>query len=194
MDHFYESVPGYFHFVEGYKRILAQLPKDRPSVFVEIGSFCGKSLSYFGVEAINQNIPVTLHAVDSFIGWEQVPSGEDLKAGFLQYTEPLREVLGDRLQLWPMPSLEAAAHFMDRSVDAVWIDGDHTYDGCKADILAWFPKLRTGGVMGGDDFMMRGVAQAVVEQFAPKYVCGHGTSNVNEGFEGPWLWWLVRAE
>ncbi len=194
MEHFYESVPGFFHFAEGYRRILDALPLDCPSQFVEIGSFCGKSLSFFAVEAINRNIPVTMHAVDSFVGWEEVPSGEDLRQAFLTNTAPVREILGDRFQLWAMPSEEAALHFLDGSLDAVWVDGDHTYEGCKADILAWFPKLKHGGIMGGDDFMMQGVAQAVVEQFAPNYICGHGESPQNDEVKGPWLWWFVRRD
>jgi hypothetical protein len=161
---------------------------------VEIGSFCGKSLSFFAVEAINRKIPVTLHAVDNFVGWDEVPSGEDLRQGFLTNTAPIRAALGDRFQLWAMPSEEAALHFLDGSLDAVWVDGDHTYEGCRSDILAWFPKLKHGGLMGGDDFMMQGVAKAVVEQFAPRYICGHGESEQNAEIPGPWLWWLVRAD
>ena len=194
MEHFYESVPGFFHFAEGYRRILAALPIDRPSQFVEIGSFCGKSLSFFAVEAINRHIPVTMHAVDSFVGWEEVPSGEDLRQGFLTNTAPVRETLGDRFQLWAMPSEEAASHFVNGSLDAVWIDADHSYSGCKADILAWFPKLKHGGIMGGDDFLMTGVSKAVVEVFGADYICGHGVSEQNPEVTGPWLWWMVRAE
>ncbi len=194
MDHFYENVPGFYHFQEGYKRILAALPRDRPSQFVEVGSFCGKSISHFGVETINQGIPVTIHAVDSFVGWDQVPSGDNLLHAFLEYTEPLRDALGERFQLWAMPSLEAANHFAARSIDAVWIDGDHTREGCKADILSWFPKLKKGGLMGGDDFLMSGVSQAVVEVFGANYICGHGVSEQNPEVQGPWLWWLVRAD
>jgi cephalosporin hydroxylase len=194
MDHFYESVPGFFHFLEGYRRILSVLPTDRPSSFVEVGSFCGKSLCYFGVEAINRGIPVSLHAVDNFVGWEQVPSGEDLRVGFIHHTRPLRKALDGRFQLWAMPSLEAAEHFAEHSIDAVWIDGDHSYEGCTADIRAWFPKLKTGGFMGGDDFMMRGVSQSVVEQFGANYICGHGESPENPEIHGPWLWWLVKKD
>jgi hypothetical protein len=194
MRHFYEEIPGFFHFIEGYKRILSVLPRNRDSHFVEIGSFCGKSLCYFGVEAINQEIPVTLHAVDTFEAWAEVPSGADLENAFRDYTKPLRRVMGERFCLWKMPSLEVAEHFASQSVDAVWIDGDHTYEGCSADILAWFPKLVPGGIMGGDDFLMQGVSRAVVEQFAPYYICGHGESPENPEILGPWLWWLVRKD
>ncbi len=34
----------------------------------------------------------------------------------------------------------------------MFIDADHTYEGCKADILAWAPKVKDGGWISGHDF------------------------------------------
>jgi hypothetical protein len=31
------------------------------------------------------------------------------------------------------------------SIDLLFIDGDHTYEGCKADILTWAPRVVPGG-------------------------------------------------
>jgi hypothetical protein len=36
---------------------------------------------------------------------------------------------------------------LGKSVDVIFIDGDHTYEGCKADIDNWFPQMAKGGVM-----------------------------------------------
>ena len=49
-----------------------------------------------------------------------------------------------------------------------FIDGDHSYEGCKADIEAWLPKLREGGVMAGHDYehpQFPGVKKSVDEIF-----------------------------
>jgi hypothetical protein len=54
------------------------------------------------------------------------------------------------------------------SVDYVYIDGDHSYEGCLADIQKWFPKVRKGGLVGGDDYghpHLKGVKKAVDEYF-----------------------------
>lgn len=32
-------------------------------------------------------------------------------------------------------------------IDVIFIDGDHTYEGCKADIEAWYPYMKEDGVM-----------------------------------------------
>lgn len=66
-------------------------------------------------------------------------------------------------------SLEAAASFDDRSLDWVYIDGDHSYDAVRADLQAWWPKIVAGGLLTGDDVGWRDeggkqpVRQAVVE-------------------------------
>jgi hypothetical protein len=190
MEHFFEDVPGYFWFRQGYKFLLGTLPTDRPSDFVEIGSFYGKSLAYLAVEAINRKIPVTIHSVESFIGFEGVPQGQDLRDCYMKYTSPLREALNGQYKLWDMPSVEAAAQFADDSCDVVWIDGDHSYESCLADIKAWLPKVKPGGYMGGDDWFMEGVQRAVGDSFAPNYMLGHGLSrNPNVCY---WPWWITR--
>ena len=42
-------------------------------------------------------------------------------------------------------------------VDLVFIDGDHSYNGCKGDILAWLPNIKTDGIMAVHDFGKREV-------------------------------------
>jgi Methyltransferase domain len=71
-----------------------------------------------------------------------------------------------------MDSKEAAAYVPDGSLDFVFIDADHSYEGCKADIQAWLPKLKPSGFISGHDydntdFPCFGVKQAVDEIFGP---------------------------
>lgn len=51
-----------------------------------------------------------------------------------------------------MRSLDAVAQFPDKSLDWVYIDGDHSYEAVKADLVAWLRKVKTGGVLVGDDY------------------------------------------
>lgn len=193
MAHYFESVPGFFWFQEAYDRLLKTLPTDRPSHFLEIGSFQGKSLAWLGVEVLRRGLSqVTLHAVDSFVAWPGMPQGEDLRRLFDENTAPIRDALDGRLRVWPMASLDAAKQFPDESLDVVFVDGDHEYAAVKADILAWWPKLKPGGFMGGDDFQMKPVADAVIEQFAPSgYILVHGWGSA-DGRMQPWPSWIAR--
>lgn len=76
-----------------------------------------------------------------------------------------------RISVCRTPSAEASTYAADGSLDAVLIDALHTYHACKEDILAWRPKLRSGGLMIGDDLSdwFPGVQVAVEEIFGHDY-------------------------
>lgn len=44
------------------------------------------------------------------------------------------------------------ATFPAPEVDLVFIDGDHSYEGCKRDIEAWLPNIRPGGYIAIHDY------------------------------------------
>lgn len=52
-----------------------------------------------------------------------------------------------------------------KTVDVIFIDGDHTYEGCKADIDNWYPQMSKKGVMcfHDCDATSPGVVRAVHE-------------------------------
>jgi hypothetical protein len=47
---------------------------------------------------------------------------------------------------------EVSGRVPDGSLDFAYVDGDHTLRGITVDLISWFPKLREGGWLGGDDF------------------------------------------
>lgn len=55
----------------------------------------------------------------------------------------------------------------DKPINVIFIDGDHTYEGCKADIDNWYPQMAKKGVMlfHDADASSPGVVQAI-EEFA----------------------------
>ncbi len=74
-----------------------------------------------------------------------------------------------------MKSEEAVKSFKDNSLDFVYIDALHTYEGCKKDMELWWPKLKKGGVFSGHDYLNGnlingkfGVKQAV-DEFIKKH-------------------------
>lgn len=57
-----------------------------------------------------------------------------------------------RHTLMRMTSLEAAKAIPDRSLDFVYIDGNHLRDHVCADLDAWTPKVKAGGILAGHDY------------------------------------------
>lgn len=60
---------------------------------------------------------------------------------------------GNRSQILKGMSNVMSNHFSDEQVDLVYLDGAHYYDGVMADLKAYYPKLKSGGVMAGHDFV-----------------------------------------
>ncbi len=94
-----------------------------------------------------------------------------------------------RRHVLPEASPSAARHFAERSLDFVFIDGNHLYEAVRDDIVAWWPKIRPGGVIAGHDYGVYrdadgawGVRRAV-DEFAANVRCSIGV-----GQDG--VWWV----
>ena len=63
-----------------------------------------------------------------------------------------------------MPSIEAAALVEDYSLDFVYIDAEHQFDGIMMDLILWSKKVKPGGIISGHDYKVNyqyGVIEAV---------------------------------
>jgi uncharacterized Rossmann fold enzyme len=77
-----------------------------------------------------------------------------------QFAEDRRRIVSTRSTI--------AARALSGQYDFVFLDADHSYEGCKADIEAWAAKVKPGGWLGGhdyenNDFPKFGVTRAVNE-------------------------------
>jgi len=166
MEHFYQDIPGWFDFEEVYRRMVEEAPADKPSRFVEVGSWLGKSTAFLGVEVVNSGKAIYIECVDM---WEGTPGNVEhervktevgnLYAAFLRNIEPIP----GRPRIMRMTSLEAAALHPNELLNFVFIDAAHDEADVAADIAAWLPKVRLGGYIGGHDFSRHwpGVVKAV---------------------------------
>lgn len=62
-------------------------------------------------------------------------------------------------------SVEMALQIPDNTLGFVYLDACHTYEAVLADLNAYLPKLKQGGIMAGHDYLCKdyGVEQAVHE-------------------------------
>jgi len=167
MEHFYNGISGWAAFAELYVEMVKRA-KDGDH-FVEVGSWLGKSACLMAVEIANSRKNISFDCVDLWIdGGPDLRNTKyytDLKTPvydlFLQNITPVRKLI----RAMKMPSVEAARFYADESIDFIMLDGDHSYEAVKADIDAWLPKMKAGGIMSGDDYGWPGVTRAVSEAF-----------------------------
>jgi hypothetical protein len=90
-----------------------------------------------------------------------------------------------RLTIHKGLSVDVACTFPDASLDCVYLDADHRYDAVLAELFAYAPKVKAGGLIWGDDFLddgtrvngLYGVIQAVTTfckrgEFRPLAIIG----------------------
>jgi len=166
MEHFYFFIEGWFDYQDIYKDIADKYPNG--SNFAIVGVWKGRCTAFMAVELLNLNKPETkIHCIDNFCGGTY--------DAFTTNIEPVKSqiIISDN-----MPSVEKAATYPDSFFEFVFIDAAHDYESVKADISAWLPKVKKGGVLAGHDYVTRymtedgqeagfpGVVQAVNESFA----------------------------
>jgi hypothetical protein len=119
------------------------------SVFVEVGCWKGRSAACMCVEIANSGKDIEFYCVDMWDASDETdPNLLGLYDTFLHNLKPVTPYF----KPLKLTSLDAAAKFKDASLDFVFIDAGHEYDSVKADILAWYPKLKLGGILAGHDY------------------------------------------
>lgn len=182
MQHFFDQIQGWFNFQEPYRQAVREASDG--AVFVELGCWKGKSAVFLGVEVINSRKAITVHFVDHWGGSNEPAhkADPDLEHVFEVFNDNAARLRGLDFHIHRSRTVDAASGFEDGGLDFIWIDAGHEHDEVLADIEAWWPKLKVGGVIGGDDYPMDGVKSAV-KQFFPQH---------EVGTEGGWQWWRVR--
>lgn len=167
----YTDIFGWFDFEDIYLEAVATAQDG--AVFVEVGCCLGRSTAFMAAAIRDTGKRITFHAVDPWV-W----SPND-KPSYGQFVANMRKAgVTAFVQAHRALSVPTAADFDDASLDFVFIDAQHTYEEVSADIRAWLPKVRPGGVLAGHDFHAQfpGVLQAVQENLPQAAVQTRGSS------------------
>ena len=179
MEHYFQDIQGWTSFGELYTKVVNEAPDG--SRFCEVGCWLGRSAAYMGVEIINSEKDLHLICVDHWKGSvEHTDVPEDLFLQFKKNIAPVKQCV------MPMKakSTDAAAKFDDGYFYFVFIDAGHEYEDVIADIKAWLPKVKKGGILAGDDYNMIGVQKAVMELLPD----AHLGNTPNQ-----WPYWWIRV-
>lgn len=124
------------------------------ATFVEIGTWTGD----FAEELLKYTKCKKLYCVDPYRHFENDEYPDSMNTltqgdfdNVFENTKSRLSKYGDRVEFIRDLSVDAAQKFADETVDFAYIDGNHDFAYVDADIKAWFPKIRKGGYLCGDD-------------------------------------------
>ena len=164
-----EKVKGYMHPRE--LRWLCETARaiERPATWCEIGCWQGRSAT----AALGGLLPgSSLVLVDNFTGptTREMPNAAACKRRILEEMARMRVwAPGVSIELLVGYSADVAPQVADETLDVLFVDGDHKYEAVVADIEAWRPKMKHGGLMCGHDFTNRCGVEPAVRELLPQF-------------------------
>lgn len=195
----YHHIPGRNVMRPIYELALSRTPQG--GAWVEVGVALGRGIAEMARILLDAGRhDVKLYAVDPFGGyarngeqaqWAEAEGGD--WALFLKHMQANAPDELRRIHVIRADSVDAARVFRDASLDLVILDADHVYRAVREDIDAWLPKVKPGGVIGGDDHhpvQFPGVEQACTETFGP---APGGYTVSSDNHHGWPIWWKVIA-
>lgn len=85
--------------------------------------------------------------------WNKPANQDDaIFDSFYEMTKAKTEFAKDRRVILRGKTTEVIDQIRDGELDFAYIDGDHTLKGIAIDMVRVYPRIRTGGFLGGDDF------------------------------------------
>lgn len=158
---------------------------------VEVGVFTGKMS-----KALLEGHPgLFLHMVDSWKGNGESYQGDsgdwhaglsqEAQEGFRQQAYTNTDFAKDRRGVWTTDSV-TAADWIEPEQDFVFIDADHSYEGCKRDIEHWKLRVKSGGWLCGHDYENKDFPKFGVTDAVNEFAAAHGF-NIELGENFTWF-------
>jgi cephalosporin hydroxylase len=135
------------------------------SKMIEIGAYTGESTQIFASTGIFSEInviePFKFNESFNNTSIEDIQKWNKVEEEFKNNTRFFNNV-----NLIKDYSHNVSTIFADKSVDLVYIDGDHSYEAVNKDIELYLPKIKQGGILAGHDYSKSwpGVVKAVDER------------------------------
>jgi hypothetical protein len=155
------------------------IPELRPSLIIEVGTWKGASALVMAEVCRAAGLATQILCVDTWLGagefWEDKGDPDRFLSLRCRHGYPqvyftflanvVRRGFAGAIVPFPQTSLIAARWLARRGVqaDLIYVDGSHDEQDVAADLAAYWPLIRPGGVLLGDDFAedWPGVRQAV---------------------------------
>ena len=137
---------GWFHHGE---QLLALLEQHRPAVVVELGTYLGASA--IAMARVLAPWGGVIYCVDTWYG-KPVRGKRWPMRLFACATNLIIADVNASVRLIPAKTADAARAWRGPAIDVLYVDADHREAGVLADLRDWWPHVRSGGLIAGDDY------------------------------------------
>lgn len=140
----------------------------KPGIVVEVGVWKGASVVTLAKEIQRLKLDAVVIAIDTWLGssehylWEKFIPDLDFEFGYPRlYHKFAANIVNEGLQDFvvplPLDSINAFQLLKEKGIrpDVLHIDAGHDYHSVMADLKAWWPQLKDGGVLVGDDYFSK---------------------------------------
>ena len=136
---------------EALRRLVGRMARHGARM-AEVGSWLGQGSTRVFIEEL-RGCEGRITCVDTWLGSPNVARHQELARDFDVFATFMHNVAdaGETVVPLRMASTAAAATFTDRTLDLVFLDGDHSYSATSEDIRAWRSKVAPGGILCGHD-------------------------------------------
>ncbi len=132
--------------------------KNKEVVGVELGVWKGENAERL-LSMLNVKM---LHLIDLWITPDGAKDRYDYNEHYKIVVKKFEE--NKTVSIWVSDTVEASKYYKDNSLEFVYVDADHYYEGCSRDLEVWYPKVKKGGIICGHDYhACEGVKKAVLE-------------------------------
>ncbi|HZW81129.1 MAG TPA: class I SAM-dependent methyltransferase [Candidatus Deferrimicrobiaceae bacterium] len=145
----------FFGEKDGREWLLRSLPKH--AVCAEIGVYWGR----FSELILRIARPRKLHLIDPWKYEADPVYDRSLYGGSLGQNQARMDAIYEsvvkcfkskRVEIHRAGSVACSSQFPDNYFDWIYIDGNHQYEFVKQDLEVYFPKVKSGGFVAGDDY------------------------------------------
>ena len=161
--------------------------KDTPLTGVEIGVYKGKN----AIEMLDNLNIKKLYLIDPYSGDDGYKGGwrcagadgnfDGLYNAMVKNLAPYK----DRIEIIREKSSVAISKIPE--VDFIYIDGNHEFECVKHDFHSYYPKVKSGGIVAGDNLEMMSVANVILHLFS-FHNMKLNAANRKDSYE----WWGIK--
>lgn len=139
------EAPGWFHHGVQIVRLLNQ---HRPVICVELGTFQGASAipvarsiaRWGGVLTCIDTWSEDIYKAGPMSLWMLATCARNIAEAGITNVRYMPSTTGEAAKSWTEP------------LDYLYVDADHSYEAVQADLAAWVPHMKPGGLILGDDY------------------------------------------